>query len=46
MTSIGKPIRERVVQPDVIVVPPRKVPTATPKQAPAPVREKETVPAR
>lgn len=45
MTSIGKPIRERIVQPDVVVVPPRRIPAVSPKQTPAPVREKEGVPA-
>lgn len=47
MTPIGKPNKERVIQPDVIIVRPPNVPVVSPRREPAPVRapDRETVPA-
>lgn len=46
MTTIGRPIRERTIEPDVVVVPPKREPVRLPEREPAPVRRpKKEVPA-
>jgi hypothetical protein len=48
VTTIGRPIRERTIEPDVVVVPPKREPERLPERdRPAPVRQpkREEVPA-